>query len=335
MVRIAYRDLAGLGHAPEISRELSELAEACVLAAAELARPRPGGLSSARGNTFRAVGLGKLGSGQMHYGSDLDLLFVYEPAHGEADPQLRAAEQLEHDRRAEKMLELLASVTAEGVAYPVDLRLRPEGASGLLARSWDSFSDYAREYMKPWERMALVRSRVLGLEEKDRWEVLLAEVVYGFDWNDEAIGSIRHLKRRMETELNKESRAYLDFKFGKGGISDLEFLIKALQIRYGSRHADVRAPGVDAAVPALQAAGALTAAEAAGLLDAHRFQRGVENRYQLQEEWNSREISRESPKLARLARSLGYPGRKEFLDAWSGVAGSVRRLVDKYFYELS
>jgi glutamate-ammonia-ligase adenylyltransferase len=177
-----------------------------------------------------------------------------------------------------------------------------------------------------------VRSRVLGLQERDRWEAVLAEVVYGFDWNDEAFESIRHLKRRIETELNKESRAYMDFKFGKGGIADLEFLIKALQLHYGGRHPGVRAPGVEAAVPALQAAGALTAQEARELLEAHRFQRRVENRYQLQEEWSSREISRESPKLTRLARSLGYPGRKEFVEEWSSVAGSVRRLVDRYFY---
>jgi glutamate-ammonia-ligase adenylyltransferase len=186
--------------------------------------------------------------------------------------------------------------------------------------------------------MALVRSRMLGYEDDERWNALVGEVTYGFPWDDAAFESIRHLKRRIETEKNKESRTYLDFKYGKGGIADLEFLVQSLQLRYGARHAAVRAPGIVAAIPALRDAGALSAPEADELLAAHKFQRRVENRYQLLEEWSSREISRESPKLIRLARSLGYEAdspaaaRRAFLADWEERSRSVRRLVEQYFY---
>ena len=327
MVRIAYRDLAGLAGPLEISRELSALAEACLRAAI--------GLACAGENAPPpvAVALGKLGSRQMHYSSDLDLLFLYDdPAEG-APADSRTRLQLLQDARIERLLELLAGVTPDGIAYKVDLRLRPEGASGLLARSWAGFFEHAERYMQPWERKALVRSRIIGGTEESaaRWEQVLSEVVYGFSWDNEAIGSVRHLKRRIEKEMNKESRICLDFKFGSGGISDLEFLVQLLQVLHGREVPAARQPGVADAVQALAGAGVLDREESSVLLQCHEFQRHVENHYQLIEEWTSREISRESPVLERLARSLGH-SRSEFLAAWGESAAKVRILVNKYFY---
>ncbi len=339
MVRIAYRDMAGLADALAISRELSDLAEACMRAVLDWTRPVPGDVAEMP-PPLLAVGMGKLGSRQMHYSSDLDLMYVYEDLPPDSPANLRAAAQLLHDQRVESMLEILGAVTSEGIAYPVDLRLRPEGASGLLARSWTSFVEYADQYMQPWERMALVRARMMDTapEVLERWRGLTAEVVYDYPWNEEAFGSIRHLKRRIENEKSKESRIYLDFKYGKGGVADLEFLVQSLQIRYGGKHPECRVPDAAGALSALSEAGAFTREERDALLEAHRFQRRVENRYQLVEEWNSREISREAPVLARVARSLGYKGetqsqvRRSFLADWDCHAFAVRRLVEKYFY---
>jgi [glutamine synthetase] adenylyltransferase / [glutamine synthetase]-adenylyl-L-tyrosine phosphorylase len=284
------------------------------------------------------VALGKFGSRQMHYSSDMDLFFLYD-ADEDAPDEDRARAQQRHDERIEKMLQLISGVTAAGIAYRVDLRLRPEGGSGLLARSWGSFLAYAREYMQPWERMALVRSRLISSPAAAaRWAGLVYEVSYAFDWDEEALGAIRHLKRRIETEKNRESRTRLDFKYGKGGIVDLEFFIQFLQITHGSRHPAVRVPGVAEAIPALCNAGALSATETATLASAHRFMRHVENHYQLIEEWNLREVSRESSVLNRLARSLGYAGgspgeaRRRFLAEWDEVAHVVRSIVEKHFY---
>jgi glutamine synthetase adenylyltransferase len=92
------------------------------------------------------------------------------------------------------------------------------------------------------------------------------------------------------------------------------------------------------AIRSLREAGILPEGEAADLLEAHRFQRRVENHYQLMEDWISREISRESPMLNRLARSLGYPestqgeARRAFLHDWDRTAACVRRYVERYFY---
>jgi glutamate-ammonia-ligase adenylyltransferase len=339
MVRVAYRDLAGLADSLEVSRELSALASACLRAAVDWSRPPYTDPSQSRRERLHLVALGKLGSRQLHYGSDLDLVFLYDAGPEGESPQSRAPLQREQDERVESILELLSAVTPEGVAYSMDLRLRPGGASGILARSWESFLEYSKQYMQPWERMALVRSRMLHApgEQVDRWNSMISAIVYEYAWNEEAFESIRHIKRRIETEINKETRNHVDFKYGKGGIADLEFLVQFLQIRHGRKHPGVRAPALKDAVVALGEAGVLTEEEKGILLRAHRFERLVENRYQLMEERTAREVSRESPLLARLAASMGYCGdapelRKSLLSDWDEAARSVRRLVDVHFY---
>ncbi len=340
MVRVAYRDMAGLADSIEVSRELSELGQACVQAALDLTRPDAGTLDREPGGILHVIALGKLGSRLMHYASDLDLMFLYEQAPGGADSAARARVQQEVEGRVERFIELLSSVTSEGVVYEIDLRLRPEGALGLLARSWESFMEYVRFHAEPWERLALVRSRAIdgggGIET--RWNAVLAEAVYEFAWTEEMFEALRHLKRRIETEKNRESRINIDFKYGRGGVVDLEFLVQWLQIRSGAGSYPVRDPSLATALPTLQTAGALSRSECAGLRDAHRFQRFLENRYQLLEEWNSREISRESPVLARLARSMGYregtksSARRALLSDWDSHAAAVRALVEKYVF---
>jgi glutamate-ammonia-ligase adenylyltransferase len=339
MVRIAYRDLAGLADSLEVSRELSDLASACLHAAIDWTRPPYTDPTQERQEHLRLVALGKLGSRQLHYASDLDLLFLYDAGPDGESPEMRARRQKEQDERVEGILGLLAAVTAEGVAYSVDLRLRPGGASGQLTRSWRNFLEHSKQYLQPWERMALVRSRMLGDpgEHTNRWHSLLSAVVYEYGWDEEAFGSIRHIKRRIEAEISKETRSHIDFKYGKGGIADLEFLVQFLQIQHGRKHPGVRAPGLNDAVLALCEAGILEEREKDTILRAHRFERLVENRYQLMEEWNAREISRESPMLGRLAASMGYRGnasavRKAFVSDWDETARSVRRLVEKYFF---
>ncbi len=339
MVRIAYRDMADLADSLEISRELSSLASACLRAALNWTRPEHTDLSQEPRERLHLVALGKLGSRQLHYASDLDLVFLYDALPQGERPQVRAGIQKEQDERVKNILELLSAVTPEGVTYSVDLRLRPGGASGTLARSWEGFFEYSREFMQPWERMALVRSRMLddSKEHLSRWSSLLSTVVYEYDWAEDSFESIRHIKRRIETEINKETRSHIDFKYGKGGIADLEFLVQYLQIKHGRRHPGIRVPELKEAVLALSEAGIVTEQEKDTLLQAHQFERLVENRYQLMEEWAAREISRESPVLGRLAASIGYKGdesvvRKSFVADWDEIARSVRQLVEKHFY---
>jgi glutamate-ammonia-ligase adenylyltransferase len=176
-----------------------------------------------------------------------------------------------------------------------------------------------------------------SLQHQDRWDSFLSKIVYDFSWNEEALDSIRHIKKRIEREISKETRSHIDFKYGKGGIADLEFLVQFLQIKHGRHHPAVRAPELNKAVVALCEAEIVKEDEKNTLIQAHQFERLVENRYQLMEEWTSREVTRESPTLSRLAASIGYKGdelavRKAFVSDWDATAAAVRHLVEKYFY---
>jgi [glutamine synthetase] adenylyltransferase / [glutamine synthetase]-adenylyl-L-tyrosine phosphorylase len=339
MIRIAYRDLASLADPLEVSRELSGLAEACVHTVVHWTRPSLDNVAEEYREPLKVVALGKFGSRQMHYSSDLDLMFLYD-SDDAAAPEKRAKAQQLQDDRVESIVQALTAPTREGAAYKVDLRLRPEGGSGLPARSWPGFLKYASEFMQPWERMALVRSRVLGRRDaEEEWASLLNEIVYGFEWDQAALESIRHLKRRIEAEKNRESRTRLDFKYGRGGIVDLEFLVQFLQILHGPAIPEARTPRQDLAIEVFREAGILSDVAAETLISAHRFQRHVENHYQLIEEWSSRDVSRDSPVLIRLARSLGYDGesgrdaRASFLRDWDARAEAVRALVVRLFYD--
>jgi len=340
MVRIAYRDLAGLADPLQVSDELTALGHACVRASWDLTRPSAGDAGRPVDDPVTVIAFGKLGSRQMHYSSDLDLVFLYEDPPADASADERGRFQREQDARVERIVELLSGVTSEGVAYELDLRLRPEGATGLLARSWRSFTEYVLRSMEPWERMALVRSRLLCSrgQNEDRWNSVISEAVYQYSWDERAWGELRHLKRRIETEKNKESLINVDFKYGKGGIVDLEFLVQWLQLLHGGKHSAVRSPTIAVAVPELVRVGAVSAVQGEQLLRILRFQRAVENHYQLLEEWNSREVSRESPALDRLALSLGYPSgggspaRKAFLSDWDDSAREIRGLVENLVF---
>jgi len=340
IARIAYRDLAGLADSLAVSDELAALGLACVRVACDLTRTSQRIPGQGMADPISVIAFGKLGSRQMHYSSDLDLVFLYEDFPEDTPLEDRGRLQRELDGRVEKIVELLSGVTSEGVVFELDLRLRPEGATGLLARSWQSFSDYIEHSMQPWERMALIRSRLLysGARSRDQWNETVARTVYEYAWDEAALDELRHLKHRIETEKNKESRINIDFKYGKGGIVDLEFLVQWLQIRCGAEHHAVRTPNVAAAVPALCQAGIISSEDCDQILRTHRFQRLVENRYQLLEEWNSREISRESPALERLARSLGYnattgaSARRAFLDDWDENARILRSFLEAHVF---
>jgi glutamate-ammonia-ligase adenylyltransferase len=188
--------------------------------------------------------------------------------------------------------------------------------------------------------MALVRSRVVsGSEEtRSRWSEAMKEIVYDFNWDKDAVGAIRRLKRRIETESNKEDRVYVDFKFGSGGITDLEFLVQLLQVLHGNKAPALRTPQTGEALSCLRAMGVISSQECQALKEAHQFQRLLENHYQLLEEWTSREVSRESPILERLARNLSYQGstpgeaRTALLKKWDFHARRVRSMLERLFY---
>jgi glutamate-ammonia-ligase adenylyltransferase len=177
---------------------------------------------------FTVVAMGKLGGRELGFGSDLDVVFVYE--------NLRQW-KLEHTfyaRLAQRLIRTLTTASVEGKMYEVDTRLRPSGSQGALVVSLDAFGEYHRESAGTWERQALIRARPIAGPVELRRAVMdvRSEQVFGIDAEDprEEISAMRDRIRQAHYE-----HGTTDVKFGPGGLIDLEFGVQALQLMLGAR----------------------------------------------------------------------------------------------------
>jgi glutamate-ammonia-ligase adenylyltransferase len=228
--RIALATLDARQPAQDSARQLAWLADGVVavvlaLAQREIERTH-GGIAGAR---FAVLGYGSLGGEELGFGSDLDLVFLYDaPADAHSDGARSLDASRWFARLAQKIVALLGTVTGAGRLYDVDVRLRPDGAKGLLVSSLPSFSDYQRERAWTWEHQALVRARgvagdaaLLGDFERVRAETLARPREPDTLRND-----VVQMRQRMRAELDRSDAARFDLKQGEGGLVDLEFLLQ-------------------------------------------------------------------------------------------------------------
>lgn len=197
------------------------------------------------GATFVVLGYGSLGGEELGFGSDLDLVFLYDAApdaHSDGARPLDATRWFA--RLAQKIVALLGAVTAAGRLYDVDVRLRPDGAKGLLVSSLASFRDYQRDRAWTWEHQALVRARfvagdaALHADFEDVRDATLARVRAPAQVCEDVVA----MRRRMRAELDRSDAALFDLKQGEGGLVDLEFLLQALVLMHAHTHAGLLEP---------------------------------------------------------------------------------------------
>src|SRR5438105_4006474 len=178
MLRIGARDLAHLGPLPEITLELSNLADVCLRGVYEVCRRQLEGklgvpsYRDERGKLHRSgfcvLGLGKLGGRELNYSSDVDLLMVYREE-GDTVKDLAADSQGKglsnhkfFEKLAEELMDALRRPTDHGFLFRVDMRLRPEGPTGPVVRSLSSYEHYYAQSGQPWERMMLIKARFIA-----------------------------------------------------------------------------------------------------------------------------------------------------------------------------
>jgi glutamate-ammonia-ligase adenylyltransferase len=270
--RIALATLDGRQPATDSARQLAWLADAVVACVLDLARAEVerahGTLAAAR---FAVLGYGSLGGEELGFGSDLDLVFLFDADAGAQSDGARALDAPRWCARlAQKVVALLDTPTAGGRLYEVDVRLRPDGAKGLLVSSLAGYSDYQRERAWTWEHQALVRARCVAGD---------AALCAAFDAaragtlgkpRDAAAlaGDIGSMRRRMRAELDRSDAARFDLKQGEGGLVDLEFLLQFLVLREAGSHPRLLEPrDTPGLLRALDAASVL--ADAEGLGEAH------------------------------------------------------------------
>ncbi|SHG56914.1 glutamate-ammonia-ligase adenylyltransferase [Jatrophihabitans endophyticus] len=329
VVAIAGRDVAGDLDVRAVTEMLADLAghtlqAALAVAATSLAPDAP----CCR---LAVIAMGKAGSRELNYVSDVDVVYVVEP--------------LDEDDDVEPALGTGARLAAElmrvcrAVAWEVDPNLRPEGKDGPLVRTLASHEAYYRRWAKTWEFQALLKARPIAgdLALGRAYSDVIAPLVWTAAERQDFVADVRAMRSRVVEHI-PVAVAERDIKLGRGGIRDVEFAVQLLQLVHGRGDETLRSPETLPALDALRNGGYVGRDDAVSLVDAYRFLRTVEHRLQLRRLRRTHILPDRAADLGWLARSMGYrpdhrgTARDVFDAEWKLHAREVRRLHEKLFY---
>lgn len=293
-LRIAYGDFVHSHPVDTVIQQVSMLADALIEAAVRVARRELAVHHSVPTHfdgtpvQFAVLALGKLGGLELNYSSDVDLIFIYETIapdmsgrHRDAfDPH--AVDEY-FQRLGRTIIKLLSESTPRGIAYRVDMRLRPYGQSGPLVSEFLEAVRYYDGSGRTWERQAFIKARCVAGDIALGNEFInqLQPWIYRRYLMRADITGIVALKRRIEQRAIRVGDDELNVKLGHGGIRDIEYVIQFLQLLHAPDQPNVRCSNTLEAIRALQAAGCLTAEEQFALEDNYRFLRRVEHHLQI------------------------------------------------------
>ena len=264
LMRIGVRDGLNLGTLPEITLELSNLADAIIARALELAAPT---------GPLAVISVGKLGGRELNYSSDIDLIFVGDHPNRKVPGEI---------------VRRLSEYTVSGPAYRVDLRLRPEGSLGDLCLSLESAKTYYATRARNWELQMMIKARVSAGDEGLGEELIrqVEPLIYSEAIDLSAIEAMSYAREQWNENLaRKQMRVRgVNVKLAPGGIRDIEFLVQCLQRLHGARDPEVRHAGTLLALERLHSRGLLSSSEFSLLTKAYTFFRQAEHRLQLEED---------------------------------------------------
>jgi glutamate-ammonia-ligase adenylyltransferase len=334
----------------ETMEELSSLADAILDYAFSLARqdvdnrfglPRS---VDERGRSttaeFCVIALGKLGSMELNYASDIDLIFLYsdEGTTGGAGERGETSNREYFVKLSETIARLVGQSGGEGAAYRVDLRLRPHGRDGALAVSLNEATRYYMHSAQDWERQTLIRSRSAAgsAELFARFKEAVTPAVFRPDVSvSGALENVRLAKQKIDRQVEKKSG--FNVKLGRGGIREIEFIAQALQLAHGGRDEWLRVPHTLVSLGRLADRGFITQPERSELSDAYSFLRTLEHRLQMEHGLQTHTVPEGEDAQSLVARRMGFAGdeaRKDFSIALKTHTGHVRTTYDRLFSEV-
>lgn len=322
-LRIALRDLLFIATLQEVGRSLSDLADACLSAGLALAADT----DDVAACGLAVIGMGKLGGRELNYSSDVDVLLV-------------AADDRDHVPVARRLLEFLGQPSPEGIVWRVDADLRPEGRSGQLVRSLDSYLAYYERWADTWEFQALIKRRAVAgdAELGERFCEAAEPFVYPRTLPPDALEGLRAMKARAEHLVTKSGMRDREVKLGPGGIRDVEFAVQLLQLVHGRHDTGIRSPNTLTALGELSTNGYIDVRDAETLSNSYIKLRTVEHRLQLENEAQVHALPAQDAQLERLARVLGHrpdasgTAAEHFLAEFRADVATVRTVHERLFY---
>src|SRR6266513_749184 len=332
MTRIAVRELANVASLEETTGELSQVAEICIRNVFEHWNTELRQQVGSPKAEFAILALGKLGGGELNHSSDVDLLFLYSEE-GQLTAHISYHEFF--NRLGKRILETFSTQHPTGSLFRVDLRLRPEGSAGPLARSLESMENYSAGFGETWERLALIKARGIAGSRELAYEFLRQHqpFIYPKSATPDLLEEIANIKRRIERDVVGPENLHRDVKLGVGGIREIEFIVQALQLINGARHPFLQEPSMLKALRELRELNFLPREEVLALDGAYRFLRRVEHRLQIEAEQQTHTVPEEPEALGRLARSLRFSSTKDFTAALHERMGAVRPIFQRIISE--
>ncbi len=348
LLRIYLRDIRDTSTLVEVTEELSSLADAILEHALSLARQELDNRYGApqrtneRGREATAsiavVALGKLGSLELNYASDIDLFFLYsdEGTTSGAGERGEITNREYFNRLAERVARLVGQQSGEGAAYRVDLRLRPFGRDGALATSIDEAVRYYSGKAQAWELQALIRARAAAGDaslharfmERVRHRVYAPDVTVG-----RALSHVRLAKLKIDRHHAQDAGGF-NVKLGRGGIREIEFIAQALQLAFAGRDSWLRAPHTLISLGRLADRQLITERERTDLSAAYVFLRTLEHRLQMEHGLQTHTMPEEAERRLLVARRMSFAGEDalaQFDRALEAHTAHVRAAYDRVF----
>ncbi|AHI19619.1 bifunctional [glutamine synthetase] adenylyltransferase/[glutamine synthetase]-adenylyl-L-tyrosine phosphorylase [Corynebacterium casei] len=339
LARIASGDLLGYLDVQQVCRELSTIWAAVLEAAlraeirgwlhqqdSEKSTPRP----LAR---IAVIGMGRLGGMELGFGSDADVMVVAEPEPG--------VEETEAIKWAIGIIDKLRTRLAKPSGDPpleVDLGLRPEGRSGAIVRTIESYERYYEKWGEPWEMQALLRAAFFAGDEKvgERFMEVIDKFRYPDDGvSDATIRDIRRMKARVDNErLPRGADRNTHTKLGRGGLSDVEWTVQLLTMMHAHEHPELQNPSTLGTLDALEETGILPAKKAESLREAWLMATDARNALVLVRGKRVDQLPTPGLQLAQVAGAAGWKPEENqyFLDAYLKATRHARRVVDEVFW---
>ncbi len=320
LLRITLRDIAGITDILGSMDELTSLAEVIIDFAlkysSRIVSQKFGDPTS--DEELALIALGKLGGEELNYSSDIDLMAVYSTEEGQTSGVLSPSgirmNRISNSEFYCKVVELfnrmLSSNTGDGIAYRVDLRLRPQGQKGEIALPVKAYQTYYESWGRTWERMALIRARpVTGSMHIGK---MFMEMIDAFVWEKtidySGVEEIRALKKKIDSAFSRD-----DIKRGYGGIREAEFFIQTFQLIYGSQHAGLRTHRFLNAMQSLRWLGIIPEEDLVTLWDIYLHLRRIEHFLQMKDDLQTHSLPTSDDDLRSLSIKMKFSSLSGFL----------------------
>jgi glutamate-ammonia-ligase adenylyltransferase len=338
--RIRQKDLAGSMPLPRILKRLTLAAEAILSATLEMStrhlsekfgtpRMEDGSIAG-----FAIVGMGSLGSGELDYGSDLDLIFLYADG-GKTDGKQSITNVEYFTKLAQRVISTVSLPGRYGKAYSVDSELRPSGQAGTLVATLGSFRDYHTEGSQIWERLSLMKARAITGDDaflkSVRAEISRLAFELPVPTEEEMRAEISRIRDRTIEERTSQKQDVLNLKIGRGGLSDIESIIQFKQLQHAGEYAELRRQNTFELLDALRESGLIDMGVYEELADNFMFLRRLLSRLRLAIQRGTDEINVEAWYAESLAYQMGLATKGELaLDIerrMAEVAGLFERVM--------